>query len=212
MSQFIAHTCTLVACIVTILAFWIYNQKEDSINTGTWIILAVGDSLELASYFDMTGQDVWKSLLPGVFACGSIYTFIKACYQKRFCWPDNTDKVIICVDLGITFLWAWSESNDVALLHSITNSAAANLGFQATTFLAFIPLYRGIVNGNEEEGILPWFLNMGAFVLFAISSILTYDDYVEIAYPIVNVLTHGAVILCIFVATNRYRRQNPLQT
>ena len=52
-----------VAVAFTLVAFWIYNRNGSKINTGTWVILAIGDTLDLASYAGMT-ETWWKDMVP----------------------------------------------------------------------------------------------------------------------------------------------------
>ena len=39
-----------IAVAFTLVAFWIYNRNGSKINTGTWVILAIGDTLDLACF------------------------------------------------------------------------------------------------------------------------------------------------------------------
>lgn len=195
MPEHIAIVCSIAAGLLVLAAFAAYNLKDEKINTGTWIILAFGDSLDLASYFEMT--DVWwKSIVPAAFAVGSILTFTVGCIRKRFVRPDRFDWCIVSVDLVIIVMWSWYETQTASLSlgsREISPPAAANLALQATAIVAFIPMYRALLNGREQETPVPWVLWAFGFALFSVSSVLTFETIEEVAYPAVGLLTHGLV-------------------
>ena len=196
MAEDIAIGCNLAAGLLVLVAFAVYNLKDAKINTGTWIILAFGDSLDLASYFEMT-DDWWKSIVPAAFAIGSILTFGIGCIRRRFSWPDRFDWCVVLLDFAIIGAWTWSETNGMPLsigTHDFAPPAAANLALQATAVIAFIPMYRGLLTGNERERALPWVLWTSAFVLFCVSSMSTYSTVEEVAYPVVGLVTHALVV------------------
>lgn len=195
MPEQIAIGCNIAAGLVVLVAFAAYNLKEEKISTGTWIILAFGDSLDLASYFDMT-EDWWKSIVPAAFAIGSILTFVIGFIRKRFSWPDRFDWCVVLVDIVIIGVWSWHEASAASVSfgsHEIAPPAVANLALQATAVVAFIPMYRALLTGREREHPMPWILWTAAFGLFLASSSLTFDTIEEVAYPVVGLLTHSLV-------------------
>jgi hypothetical protein len=199
MPELIAIGCNLAAGLIVLAAFVVYNLKDAKINTGTWIILAFGDFLDLASYFEMT-EDWWKSIVPASFAVGSILTFGIGYMRKRFSWPDRFDWCVIFIDLLIIGVWTWYEANTATMdlgSHELAPPAVANLALQATAIVAFIPMYRALLSGKEREQSLPWILWTIAFVLFSTSSLFNLDTIEEVVYPIVGLLTHGLVIVLV---------------
>lgn len=207
MAEDMAIGCNLAAGLLVLVAFAVYNLKGSKINTGTWIILAFGDSLDLASYFEMT-DEWWKSIVPAAFALGSILTFGIGCLRKRFSWPDGYDWFIVLLDVAIIAAWSWTEANGTLLsvgAHDFAPPAAANLALQATAVIAFIPMYRGLLTGRERERALPWVLWTSAFVLFSASSMSTFSTVEEVAYPVVGLLTHALVVAIVLVAIKPLR-------
>jgi hypothetical protein len=172
-----------VSAALVLTAFLIYNQGNGKINTGTWLILALSDSVDFLSYFQMTGEDWLKNAIPVSFAIGSVVTFVIALGRRRFSWPDTHDWIVIGLDTLIT-LW-WFVSSD---------ETAANLLYQATTVLAFLPMYRGLRKGKEKETFLPWVLWTGAYCIFISTAAFNLARWEEMVYPIVGMLTHGIVI------------------
>ena len=176
-----------VAVALALVAFWIYNRNGSKINTGTWVILAIGDTLDLASYAGMT-ETWWKDMVPATFAVASIITFGYALARKRFAWPDPFDWIIVGSDVLITTIWCL-----------FTTATEANLMYQATTLIAFVPMYRGLINGTEKENPLPWLLWSLSFVFFLLSIILHLGKWEEAVYPAVGLLTH----LIVYVLSKR---------
>ncbi|HWH16471.1 MAG TPA: hypothetical protein VNU25_02730 [Candidatus Paceibacterota bacterium] len=195
MPEDIAIRCNTIAGLLVLVAFLAYNLKDSRINTGTWIILAFGDSLDLASYFVMT-EEWWKSIVPAAFAIGSIATFLIGLARRRFSWPDPFDWFIVTLDFLIIGVWTWQEASATALTfwsHEIAPPAVANLALQATAIIAFVPMYRALLKGREQERPIPWLLWGSAFVLFSGTSILTVNSAEEVAYPLIGLVTHGLV-------------------
>lgn len=175
----VAAGCIAVALIL--VAFWFYNRNGSKISTGTWVILAIGDTLDLASYAGMT-ETLWKDMVPATFAIASIITFGYALARKRFAWPDPFDWFIVGSDALIA-VWWWQ----------FASATEANLLYQATTLIAFVPMYRGLIIGREKENPLPWLLWSLAFVFFFLSIVLKLGKWEETVYPIVGLLTHFTV-------------------
>lgn len=208
MPEHIAIACNIAAGVLVLVAFLVYNTRGGAISTGTWVILAFGDSLDLASYFQMT-EDWWKSIVPATFALGSLFTLGYGCIRKRFSWPDGTDWFIIVADLGIIWLWSWYESQSGVLsfgAREIAAPAAANLAFQATAVIAFIPMYRGLLSGRERERPGPWLIWSLAFGLFFVASVYTHTTIEETVYPLVGLVTHAFVLLLAVSAIRPLRR------
>lgn len=174
-----------LAAVLILVAFLLYNRGGGHINTGTWVILAIGDSLDFGSYFDMTGQDLLKNVVPFFFAVGSVLTFSYAFWKRRFTFPDKIDITVILLDLAIMVAWFRMES---------VTSTEANLAYQATTILAFIPMYRGLMRGSEKETVAPWALWTLAYVLFILTHSLSNGPWEEGVYPIVGLITHAIVM------------------
>lgn len=180
-----------IAVALLLSAFWLYNRNGSKINTGTWVILAVGDSLDFASYSLMT-ETWWKDMVPASFALASIITFGYALARKRFAWPDPFDWFIVIADLLITAIWVL-----------FMTATEANLLYQATSLIAFVPLYRGLLRGTEKETSLPWLLWSFSFLFFFISVMLQLEKWEEIVFPLVGLGTHFVVYI---LSTRKARR------
>lgn len=197
MPEHIALGCNIAAGLLVLLAFVVYNLRSEKISTGTWIILAFGDSLDLASYFEMT-DDWWRSIVPATFAFGSLVTFVVGFLRKRFAWPDPFDCFIVVLDFVIIGGWAWLETNGLMPAldsHKFAPAAVANIALQATALIALVPMWRAHVRGREREQPVPWILWSLAFMVFSISTALNFATYEELVYPVVGLLTHAPIAL-----------------
>jgi hypothetical protein len=168
---------------VQLVGYWVYNKEANGrINTGSWSIWALAGIIDLASYSALTGDWV-VNILPSVCAVAAIGTFCLAVARKRFNFPDKMDLVFVGVDGMITVVWYF------------TNTAFANLLYQASTILSFIPMYRGQLSGRENEEPLPWVIWTFAYSLLAVSVALRLHRWEELAYPLTNVVVDAVVVL-----------------
>jgi hypothetical protein len=134
----------------------------------------------------------WKDLVPMAFAVGSVVTFGLALVRKRFEWPDFSDWTIVALDTAITIWWC-----------SVGSATGANLFYQVSTVMAFVPMYRGLLRGTEEERPLPWALWSMSFAFFLLSASLFSPRWEEWAFPVVGLGTHMAVFV---IALRKARR------
>ena len=163
--------------------YWVYNKEcSEKISTGSWSIWAFAGLLDLASYFVFTGDWV-KNILPAVCAAAAFGTFCYAYVRKRLSWPDKVDRTFMGVDVVITVLWYF------------TSAVVANLLYQVSTVLSFLPMYRGQLSGREVEKPRPWIIWTLAYILFTASVSLRLERWEELAYPLSHVAVHMVTAL-----------------
>ena len=178
---------------VQLAGYWVYNRGANGrINTGSWSIWALAGIIDLASYFALTGDWV-VNILPAVCAVAAIGTFCLAVARKRFSFPDKTDLTFVGIDGIVTVIWYF------------TNAVTANLLYQVSTILSFIPMYRGQRSGRENEEPLPWVIWTFAYSLLAIAVSLRLHRWEELAYPLTQVAVH-AVVAVIAIVKQRSSR------
>lgn len=176
-----------------LIGYWIYNKTaNERINTGSWSIWALAGIIDLASYSALTGDWV-KNILPAVCAVAAIGTFCIAIARKRFSWPDKIDWLFVGIDAAITVVWFF------------TNVVLANLLYQASTVLSFIPMYRGQLLGREKEEPFPWLIWMFAYGLLAVSVSLRIQRWEELIYPLTHILVCLVVVL---IAVAKLKKTN----
>ena len=168
---------------VQLVGYLVYNRGAgEKINTGSWSIWALAGMVDFVSYFALTGDWV-VNILPAVCAVAAISTFGYAVVRKRFSCPDKTDWMFVGVDGVITVVWYF------------TNAVLANLLYQASAVLSFIPMYRGQLSGREIEKPLPWLIWTLAYSLLTASVSLRLERWEELAYPLSHVAVHMVVVL-----------------
>ncbi|MFA6445980.1 MAG: hypothetical protein WCW14_01890 [Candidatus Paceibacterota bacterium] len=166
-----------------LVGYVVYNKGAgDKINTGSWSIWAIAGVVDLVSYFALTGDWV-VNILPAVCAVAAIGTFWYAVVRKRFSWPDKIDWAFVGADGAITVIWVF------------TNAVVANLLYQVSAVLSFIPMYRGLLSGKEKEKPLPWIIWTVAYSLLTASVLLRLERWEELAFPVSHVAVHLVVAL-----------------
>lgn len=168
---------------IQLYGYWVYNRVAgDKINTGSWSMWALTGIIDLASYSAVTGDWV-VNILPAVCALAAVGTFCYAIVRKRFSWPDKTDWAFVGVDGAITVIWVF------------TNAVLANLLYQVSTIMSFIPMCRGLLSSREKEKLLPWLIWTLAYTVLMWSVLLRFHRWEEMAYP----LSHVAICLVVAI-------------
>ncbi len=168
---------------IQLVGYWVYNKGANGkINTGSWSMWALAGVIDFASYFALTGDWV-INILPAVCAVAAIGTFCLAIARKRFSCPDKTDWAFVGVDGVITVVWYF------------TNAVVANLLYQVSAVLSFLPMYRGQLAGREVEKPLPWIIWTVAYTLLTAAVILRLERWEELVYPVSHAVVHLGVVL-----------------
>lgn len=163
---------------VQLYGYWVYNKGAgERINTGSWSIWALAGIVDLVSYFAITGDWV-VNILPAVCAVAAVGTFGYAIVCKRFSWPDKIDWLFVGADGVITVIWVF------------TNAVLANLLYQASAVMSFIPMWRGQLSGAEKENPMPWLVWTLAYSLLTIAVSLRLQRWEELAYPVSHAVVH----------------------
>jgi hypothetical protein len=184
-------TFGILAGATQLWGYYLYNKHVTRPNATSWAIWSFSALLDLASYFFITG-DWMKNILPATCALASIYIFTKALYKKRLERPDRKDVALLGTDLTITGIW------------SVTNAVVANLLFQISAVISFIPLVRAIRKGKTDERESPWMVWTTAYALMLVSIAVNLTTWVELAYPIVHMIIHTWV----WYEVARYHRRS----
>lgn len=200
--------------IMVLYAFWLYCRDEEEINFGTWFILAYGDILDFGSYFSMT-EKWWLNFVPFAFAVGSISTFFYALGQKRFGKIRRIDIFCITADIGITVLALTSGFSLFGWIgpwfEDAGTATVANLAYQGTAIIAFVPMLWSQIEGREIENPTPWLLWAFVFGAFCVVMAYGYQKWEELAYPVVNLFTHFMIGVAAFLAVLKLRSTTPLR-
>ncbi len=176
---------------IQLVGYIVYNKVAgDKINTGSWSMWAIAGIVDLASYIAVTGDWV-KNILPAVCAFAAISTFVYAYVRKRLSWPDKLDWVFVGADGAITVVWV------------MTNAVLANILYQATAVLSFVPIYRGIISGREREHLWPWVIWTLAYSFLTASVYLRLARWEELVYPVTHIVIHAIVVVLVLIKPAR---------
>lgn len=178
------------------LNFIDYNSRDGKVNAATWFIWVLGDAFEAGTFFVATGEDLVKNAVPIAFAIGTTITFGISLWRKRFGWPDVFDRFVVLVDVLIMVGW----------ILGLYNAITATILLVASEGISFIPLNRGVLNGNEQEYIMPWVWCAGADVLFIMVLTRLPGAEIEMTFPVVQLLAHLSIIVCIVIRMQIERR------
>lgn len=171
-----------------LVGYWVYNKSSDEkISTGSWSIWALAGIIDFVSYFVLTGGDWVVSFLPAVCGLAAFGIFVYAIVRKRFSWPDRIDWLFVGADGVITIVWYF------------TNVVVANLLYQASAVVSFVPMCRGLLSGREKEKPLPWFIWTLAYSLLTIAVSLRLQRWEELVYPLTHVTVHVVVAVIAIV-------------
>jgi hypothetical protein len=208
----------LAISALVLLAFWMYLQNllkapkdEGALNFGTWFILAYGDALDFGSYLSMTGK-WWLNFVPFSFAVGSIGIFLVAISRRQFGALRSIDWFCIIADLSISGLWAYFSNAQITLtltfgsfLRDFDASTMANMAYQMSALIAFIPMWWSQMQGRELEHASPWMLWAFCFGAFIVIVGVEHQKWEELIYPGVNLFTHYMIGITALTASFRLR-------
>ncbi len=168
-----------------LFGYWWYNTRsKQKINTGSWAIWGLGGVVDLVSYFALT-HDWVVNILPAVCAFAAVATFGYAVVKKRFSPLERLDYLFLSADAGITVTWFF------------TNVVVANLLFQVSTVISFVPMIHGLIQKTDQEQPEPWLIWASAYTLLTFSVLLRLERWEDLVYPVSHVITH---LIVAFVA------------
>lgn len=200
----------LLAGFLQLVGYLLYVRDDDiEPNPVTWLMFAYGTMLLTLLEWDRDATLVLL-LLPCI--CSSMAVYVAArCwwrarrkdpsrYWPREWWPDDwRDRFAFQVDLVLTALYFSAAmllytdriSEEAKELAVVAFLVGANL----TTFSAFFPLIRGVVEDPSHERTAPWAIWTTAYTLLGIATLAESGEIWSelMLYPVLNALLHGTV-------------------
>ena len=158
-------------------------------NPASWLIWTFGSTLNFLSFFGMTQGDLAPNILPAACSVSCIIFFAFSLFIGGFEKIKVRDYLLIAVDITIVVFW-----------YQFQSATFANIAFQISTFLSFIPMWRDMKSGEDKEQPLPWLLWTTAYALEAVVIAVGFDhtawiDSVKEAfYPVVCFICHFATL------------------
>ena len=189
---------SLAAVIIGISQFqYIFYLLRNHLilNKTTWFISAIVMVLSATSYFDVV-----KSGNP-IIATSSIITaicfifiFFYALLRGKYAPFSRLDIILLIIaSIGIV---AWKITN---------NASTANVVFETTLLVSFIPTATGLIRGSLKEKAAPWFVGVlaGVFSTIAVLSAFGTENPVALVAPIIGMLINGTIGILAFLQNQK---------
>jgi hypothetical protein len=173
----------IISGVLQIAGYTVYNLKVKSgridPNASSWAIWTFGSILNLVSYAQIA-QDWVKEILPACCAASCVVTFLLALKWGKFSKPPKSDWMILLLDIVIIAVWYTLSATE------------ANLLYQVSTIFSFIPLIRGLMNGDKEDPI-PWGIWTVAYALLTVAVCMRWEKWQDVVYPLNCLILHFIV-------------------
>lgn len=204
---------TLLGLAASLLHFTGYvayvSDGEIEPNPVTWLMFAYGTLLLTLLEWD-SDASFGELLLPTVCSAMAVYVAGRCWWRARRqdptrfwpreWWPsDWRDRMAFQLDLVLTALyvaaalllhnnWIGEQAKDVAVISFL-------IGANLTTFSAFYPLIRSVVENPNDERTTPWAIWTCAYALLGLTTFAAQGGAwtVLMIYPAQNAVLHGAV-------------------
>lgn len=200
----------IAAGLLHFIGYVAYIGNDDiEPNPVTWLMFAYGTLLLSFLEWD-SDATIGELFLPTVCSAMAVYVAARCWwrarrkdptrYWPREWWPsDCRDRAAFQLDLVLTALyltaalllhkdWIDAQAKDFAVISFLV---AANL----TTFSAFFPLIRSVLENPHHERTTPWAIWTCAYTLLGLTTIATQGGpwTVLMIYPAQNAILHGTV-------------------
>lgn len=198
------------AASLHVIGYFTYlRDPEIEPNPLTWMMFSYGTVLLTLLEWDSDASGA-ELLLPLVCSAMAIYVAI-VCWRRarrrnpRSLFPrewfshDWRDRAAFQADVALTICYIGASllmgtdwiDRDLKEVAVFTFLVAANL----TTFSAFFPLIRGVLENPEVERTTPWAIWAGAYGLLALTTFASNGTVFShlMLYPVLNATLHGSV-------------------
>jgi hypothetical protein len=155
-------------------------------NPGTWIIWSVVMAMNTASYYLITGENLWPLLTPVVINIGLLLILAYSCRAGKLGRVGATEIVVLLLAGVVGVFWTVTK-----------NPVISNLMIQVVLTVSFIPTVFGLLRGELREASLSWDCAVLSYG-FLLASVLCSSNWswAQLAYPFFNgVLGNGSVAI-----------------
>lgn len=194
----------VLAGLTQLFGYFLYNREVFRAgikpNAGSWAVWAFGSFLNYLSYSEMSG-DITKDILPFCCASACVTTFVIHYQKGNFGKVERLDRMVFVVDVAICLVWL-----------KIGSATIANLLYQLSTVISFIPMIKSTWEKPEREKPTPWFVWSLAYALGLCAVYATWQKWEDAVYPMFCLILH----LCVGVLSLRnvgghfMQRVNPI--
>lgn len=189
----IALVLGVLAGTLQLLGYVVYNitmaKKGQKPNIASWLIWTTGSIANTWSFIVMSDHSA-ENILPAVCSICCILTFIHIWIIGKMERIGMGDWLIITIDSCIIIYWAIAS-----FIGDVGQSAmVANLLFQASTILSFVPIIREVYREPGTETRMPWGIWSAAYAVEIIvlwSQMAKWEEWVypSVCLPLCFILT-----------------------
>lgn len=183
-----------ILLVVPILYLAKTAQGKITPNPVTFFIRSVVSVMNLTTYFQTNGHNVWKSSVTLVSTVGLVTIFLYAFSRGKFSKVNRFDVTSGAIAIMVAVFWRLSG-----------DPVVANLLLQTALLISFIPAIRGVCTGAAKEQVLPWALATTTYVLMTLAIALDPSStWQQLIHPIcVGILGNGSLALCVAYKNRR---------
>lgn len=182
--SFLSGMCILATYAIYNRDIFLGRTKPSAVSWGIWAVIT---TLNMASYFVMTG-DILKNSLPMVASVACLITFLFLLGKKNYAPPAMIDYSTLSI--GVLAILGWWQ---------FRSALFANMLLQFANVIAFIPTYRSVWNNPKNEKPLPWALFVLSYIFLTATVILRFKGNIaDLVFPILAIFLHSAVVFLIF--------------
>ncbi len=181
----------LLLIVPTIVILRVIAKKINP-NATSFLIRSVVAVANLITYFNMTHQSPWKSIVMLASTISLIGIFTACAYKNGLRDLTKIDKISAVLSLVILLFWGFSGKDTVT-----------NLLLQTIIAISYIPTINGIRKGINKELALPWALASTSYALALTSLIILNSSFVSMVNPILCLILNIVTTMTIKIVNQK---------
>ncbi len=182
----------LSAGVIAIIAYGFYFKQllksESTPNPASWAIWLLAGLINTFTYFSITNQNIWQSLIVIVVLFSTLVIFLYSLWKGKFTKVSKVEVTIFVSALLVGIFW-----------QTTANYRVANILLQLIYLLSYIPTIIGIFSAKAKENPTSWTIILFGYVFSTLSICFgPHSDWVSFLNPVVNgLLGTGLVVFAI---------------
>jgi hypothetical protein len=189
----VSYTFGLLAGIIALIAYGLYFKQtlggKSTPNPATWAIWLLVGIINTITYFSVTGNNIWQSLIVIAVTFSVSIVFVYSLFRGKFSKISSMEIAIFILAVAIGIFWQITA-----------NDRISNLLLQGIYVISYIPTIFGIIRGTGKEHYVAW---AAAFVAYLFSTAsVGFDpsvDWIAFVHPIVNGLLGNGFIVALVI-------------
>jgi hypothetical protein len=197
----ISYLFGLIAGITALITYSFYFKQtikgQSTPNPATWIVWLIVGIINAITYFSVTGNNLWQSLIVFAVTFSVFIVFVYSLFRGRFSKISGIEIISFILALGIGIFWQITS-----------NDGLSNLLLQGIYVISFIPTIIGIIKGTGKEHYVAWVWAFTAYLFSTISIAFGASvNWIAFVHPIVNgLIGNGTVALLIIIKRFKERK------